>query len=639
MRCGPACSSATPSSKSRFARSARRSATARTTRASSRPRIGAAIASSRCPRLASAPATATTPKATAPRVQYAHSGSVNIAYQVVGSGAIDLVFVMGWVSHLEYFWNDPSFSRFLDAPRLVRPADPLRQARHRPVGSGAGEPAADARTAARRCAGGDGSRGIDARGAGRRVRGRTALHACSRRPTRKRPRRSSPSAATRGACSDADYPTGDRRPTSAMRSAGAILDQWGGPVGLEERAPSMANDPAFREWWASYLRMGASPGAAVALTRMNAADRRPQRPAVDQGADARRAPQRRSLLEGRGRPLPRVTHSRGALRRAARRRPPAVCRPAGRDPRRDRALPGEPPVTAVGGSRARHGAHGVVGRPRKGSRPSAARVRARSDGLARTDRGARRPPAGRGVRRSRPRGPLRVLGDDRGGSLADSAARRHPYRRMGSGGAGRAAHRDQRPDRPGRVTGRGPGVADGRRSGPGIGPAIRRSRRDAGRGPRARSADSSRSHDSVRRPTPRTPVAPARIAARGQPRADAGRNRDGAVHRESDGAHWCAPAGRQQHVPASAEHDGHPARLQDRRQRAAESGRDPRPVRGRAWVARGHRGRDHADRCGWSGRVCAGDGSHAARHRRTERSRRPTTCCGSWKREAGGRRP
>ena len=41
-------------------------------------------------------------------------------------------------------------------------------------------------------------------------------------------------------------------------------------MGIEERAPSRAGDPAFREWWASYLRMGASPGAAVALTRMNA---------------------------------------------------------------------------------------------------------------------------------------------------------------------------------------------------------------------------------------------------------------------------------------------------------------------------------------------------------------------------------
>lgn len=46
-------------------------------------------------------------------MQYARSGSVNIAYQAVGSGDVDLVFVMAWVSHLEYFWNEPSFARFL----------------------------------------------------------------------------------------------------------------------------------------------------------------------------------------------------------------------------------------------------------------------------------------------------------------------------------------------------------------------------------------------------------------------------------------------------------------------------------------------------------------------------------------------
>ena len=67
-----------------------------------------------------------------------------------------------------------------------------------------------------------------------------------------------------------DYPWGT---TQEERDAfcRTILDEWGGPVGIEERAPSRAHDPAFREWWASYLRMGASPGAAVALTRMNAA--------------------------------------------------------------------------------------------------------------------------------------------------------------------------------------------------------------------------------------------------------------------------------------------------------------------------------------------------------------------------------
>src|SRR5262245_9991936 len=46
-------------------------------------------------------------------IQYARSGDVNIAYQVCGSGPVDLVFVMGWVSHLEYFWKEPSFARFL----------------------------------------------------------------------------------------------------------------------------------------------------------------------------------------------------------------------------------------------------------------------------------------------------------------------------------------------------------------------------------------------------------------------------------------------------------------------------------------------------------------------------------------------
>ena len=41
-------------------------------------------------------------------------------------------------------------------------------------------------------------------------------------------------------------------------------------MGIEVRAPSRQHDPAFREWWSTYLRMGASPGAALALTQMNA---------------------------------------------------------------------------------------------------------------------------------------------------------------------------------------------------------------------------------------------------------------------------------------------------------------------------------------------------------------------------------
>jgi pimeloyl-ACP methyl ester carboxylesterase len=45
--------------------------------------------------------------------KYAHSNGVNIAYQVVGEGPLDLVFVMGWVSNLDYFWEEPHVARFL----------------------------------------------------------------------------------------------------------------------------------------------------------------------------------------------------------------------------------------------------------------------------------------------------------------------------------------------------------------------------------------------------------------------------------------------------------------------------------------------------------------------------------------------
>ena len=45
------------------------------------------------------------PGVTQPETRYAQSGDVSIAFQVVGEGPLDLVYVAGWVSHLEYFWQ------------------------------------------------------------------------------------------------------------------------------------------------------------------------------------------------------------------------------------------------------------------------------------------------------------------------------------------------------------------------------------------------------------------------------------------------------------------------------------------------------------------------------------------------------
>ncbi len=44
--------------------------------------------------------------------KYARSGDVSIAYQVVGDGP-PLVFVPGWISHLEYMWENPALGALL----------------------------------------------------------------------------------------------------------------------------------------------------------------------------------------------------------------------------------------------------------------------------------------------------------------------------------------------------------------------------------------------------------------------------------------------------------------------------------------------------------------------------------------------
>src|SRR3977135_2025335 len=48
-----------------------------------------------------------------PQTRFARSGKGNIAYQVIGDGPLDLVYVPGWVSHLELRWEEPDHARFL----------------------------------------------------------------------------------------------------------------------------------------------------------------------------------------------------------------------------------------------------------------------------------------------------------------------------------------------------------------------------------------------------------------------------------------------------------------------------------------------------------------------------------------------
>ena len=202
-----------------------------------------------------------------PVTRYARSGDVNIAYQVVGEGPIDLVFVIGWVSHLDYFWEEPSFARF-----LLRLASFSRLILFDKRGTGLSDRVSlnELPTLEQRM---DDVRAVmDAAGSERAALmgvsegGPLCALFAATYPDR------TAALVMIGAYARRlwapDYPFGSTREEYDVFLQ-SVADEWGGPLGLEVRAPSMVEDERFREWWATYLRMSASPGAAFALTRMN----------------------------------------------------------------------------------------------------------------------------------------------------------------------------------------------------------------------------------------------------------------------------------------------------------------------------------------------------------------------------------
>ncbi len=209
-----------------------------------------------------------TPLLRPPETMYARSGDVNIAYQVIGDAPLDLVFVMGWVSHLEYFWREPNFARF-----LMRLASFSRLILFDKRGTGLSDrvPNHQLPTLEQRM---DDVRAVmDAVGSERAALcgvsegGPMCSLFAATYPEKTLALVMIGSYAKR--IRDEEYPWG---PTIEQREHffDVMREQWGGPVGIDERAPSLADDAKFREWWATYLRSGASPGAAVALTQMNA---------------------------------------------------------------------------------------------------------------------------------------------------------------------------------------------------------------------------------------------------------------------------------------------------------------------------------------------------------------------------------
>lgn len=201
-----------------------------------------------------------------PSTQYTKSGRINIAYQVFGSGPIDLVYIPGWVSNIDLMWECPELVGFLNELGKI-----ARVILFDKRGTGLSDRVVELSTLEERM---DDIRAVmDAAGSEKAVLfghsegGSVSALFAATYPNRVismvtfgifAKRRFSP-----------DYPWA---PTDQERQVvyDMIENNWGsGKMNLESLAPSKANDKIFMDWLAKYFRSGASPSAAIVLTKMN----------------------------------------------------------------------------------------------------------------------------------------------------------------------------------------------------------------------------------------------------------------------------------------------------------------------------------------------------------------------------------
>jgi pimeloyl-ACP methyl ester carboxylesterase len=202
-----------------------------------------------------------------PTTRYAKSGELNIAYQVVGDGSVDLVLVPGWMSHLELAWEEPSYARLF---RRLASFSRLILFDKRGTGLSDRVPVQELPSLEQRM---DDVRAVmDAVDSNRAALvgvsegGPMSILFAASHPDR--------ISALVLYASYANWIRDGESPWAPTREEHEQIAQlyerrWGEPVGINAFAPSMAKDQEFRRRFATWLRMSASPGAAAALIRMN----------------------------------------------------------------------------------------------------------------------------------------------------------------------------------------------------------------------------------------------------------------------------------------------------------------------------------------------------------------------------------
>lgn len=198
-----------------------------------------------------------------PPTRYVRSEEAHIGYQIVGEGLETIVFLPGFVSHLDLGWRFAPVADFLHALAEARRVLLLDRR-----GVGVSDRIGSAPTVARTAA--DLAAVLDAAG----VEHAVVFAASEAAPAAIRFAHDHPERTTAlilfGALAkgsrSTDYPWAlsaaqHRRWLAAMRR------DWGGAVAIEAFAPSLARDPEARAWWAGLLRAAASPGTLAAIVR------------------------------------------------------------------------------------------------------------------------------------------------------------------------------------------------------------------------------------------------------------------------------------------------------------------------------------------------------------------------------------
>jgi class 3 adenylate cyclase len=199
--------------------------------------------------------------------RYARSGDVSIAYQVVGDGPFDLVYVPGFVSNIELMWEEPGLARFLE-----RLASFSRLILFDKRGTGLSDPVPNDGLPTLEERMDDVRAVMDAVGSkraallGHSEGGNMCVLFSATHPERTTALLLVGSYAKRIRSEDYPWaPTVEER----AREIEETEATWGSPEAFRALAPSKENDPDFQRWIGRYLRQSASPKAAAALLRMN----------------------------------------------------------------------------------------------------------------------------------------------------------------------------------------------------------------------------------------------------------------------------------------------------------------------------------------------------------------------------------